>query len=76
MVFFADIRKPCEFAVNQNLIRFIAEEREMVFTDTEYVIISNRVETMVWSMISTGKRFVLTELILEMIYDRVGKMSE
>jgi hypothetical protein len=75
MVFFADIRKPCEFSVNQNLISYIAEEREMVFTDTEYVVIANRVETLVWSLISTGKQFVLVELILEMLYERTGKMS-
>ena len=67
MVFFADIRKSCEFEVNQNLIRYIAEERDLIFTETEYTLISNRVEGMVWRKISDGKKFVLTELILEIL---------
>jgi hypothetical protein len=67
MVFFADIRKSCEFEVNQNLIRYIAEERDLIFTDIEYTLISNRVEDMVWRKISFGEKFVLTELILEIL---------
>jgi hypothetical protein len=67
MVFFADIRKSCEFEVNQNLIRYIAEERDLIFTDIEYTLISNRVEDMVWRKISVGEKFVLTELILEIL---------
>jgi hypothetical protein len=75
MVFFADIRRACDFTVNQNLIVYIAEEQEMSFTDTEYTVIANRIESLVWSLISTGKPFVLVELISEMLCERFVRVD-
>ena len=75
MSFAADIRKPCEFSLNRNLIEYMCDdfEIEIELGDDLIQSIALEAEHQIWSKLCKGMSVsiykVVHELISEAVYD-------
>ena len=67
MSFAADIRKPCNFELNQNLISYICEDFEIELTDVEMRLIALEAERQIWSKLCRGDSVSIYEVINEIV---------
>ena len=67
MTFFADIRLACKFSINQNLVNYIAEERELDLSETEIRDATHKIEETILGLLYRGKHVSLYEMIHDIL---------
>ena len=69
MTFFADIRLACKFSINQNLVNYIAEERELDLSETEITEATHKIEETILGLLYRGKHVSIFDVIYDVLND-------